>query len=459
MTLIQNPSSQSLQPTGLAELPSYSETLPRGERLLDRTLLVSQRPNGDYSRRCGRETLILRAQEDGVEVPLYGPGSHVVGAILVEDPATVSGVILQVRGKMEVTVTGRGCMTATTLRESYIMWPGPTRGPICPATVSFSLLLPVNFCDDNRAIHRLPPSYDMALPGLFMKSAYWFVISVTRNDPRFHFLSIEKTMSVPFHYRQGSRTWRCPRALRGFLAEIKLIPGQWRQTVLSFESVEISLFLPSASVLDLKDDIPFHVQLTGPVFLLRHLHANNGLLVQCFIERDITANMHGRPITRSISIGHGNLLGSTEIVQHVLSWDGELRCNPDVHVGAFDGGLIKVQDFFVLELRPGEIEDFLDFKFFFSYEDIQLFFVPSNSHPSKDLNSPSTSSALSELVRYDERTIKLKPMSCGLAFPVQLLDPIVTSLAAFSRPAVACHLRYLRFVVPVNCAAISDVPA
>ncbi|KAJ7687590.1 hypothetical protein B0H17DRAFT_1136140 [Mycena rosella] len=316
MTLIQNPSSQSLQPTGLAELPSYSETLPRGERLLDRTLLVSQRPNGDYSRRCGRETLILRAQEDGVEVPLYGPGSHVVGAILVEDPATVSGVILQVRGKMEVTVTGRGCMTATTLRESYIMWPGPTRGPICPATVSFSLLLPVNFCDDNRAIHRLPPSYDMALPGLFMKSAYWFVISVTRNDPRFHFLSIEKTSMPTFN----------------------------------------QLFLPSASVLDLKDDIPFHVQLTGPVFLLRHLHANNGLLVQCFIERDITANMHGRPITRSISIGHGNLLGSTEIVQHVLSWDGELRCNPDVHVGAFDGGLIKVQDFFVLELRPGEIE-------------------------------------------------------------------------------------------------------
>ncbi|KAJ7110962.1 hypothetical protein C8R44DRAFT_856753 [Mycena epipterygia] len=357
-------------------LPAYSANLRRGEQSLDRTPGVWQRPSGNYWRKCGRETLILHGQAEGPKMPVYGRGARIAGAVAIEQSATVAGITLQLRGKMDVTVTDRGCMTTRTLRATYIVWPRDGQGPICPDTLPFSVLLPLTFRDDNYAVNPLPPSYEICLPGFFVKSAYSVSIVVTRNDHKFQFLSTDKTMAVPFHYNpgSGSRTPRLVSASRAFLSDIKTIPEEWRQTLIklpclshvSIEPLQFSFFVPSAKVVELRDAVPFHIQLTGPISLLQHFRMYDGSwkrIIQCSIQRDVVVNMHGCPTTRSVRIAQctprpcpAARAGTSQTAQRTstatLDWDGELRCDADVRVGAFDGGLIKIQDFIVVEITP-----------------------------------------------------------------------------------------------------------
>jgi hypothetical protein len=65
--------------------------------------------------------------------------------------------------------------------------------------------------------------------------------------------------------------------------------------------------------------------------------------------------MYGCPTTRSVSIAQctphlcpcppraGTSQSTQRTVTATLDWDGELPCDADVRVGAFDGGLIKIQ--------------------------------------------------------------------------------------------------------------------
>ncbi|KAJ7457838.1 hypothetical protein FB451DRAFT_1509177 [Mycena latifolia] len=352
-------------------LPAYSANLPRGEQLLDRTPGVTQRATGNYWRKCGRETLILHGQAEGPELPVYGRGARITGALAIEQSVTVAGITLQLRGQMDVTVTDRGCMTTRTLRATYIVWPRDGQGPLCPDRLPFSVLLPLNFRDDNYAINPLPPSYEISLPGFFVKSTYSVSIVVTRNDHKFQCLSIDKTMAVPFHYNpgSGSRTPRLVSASRAFLSEVKSIPEEWRQTLIklpglshvSIEPLQFSFFVPSTKLVELRDAVPFHIQLTGPIWLLQHFCTHDASwkpIIQCSIQRDIVVNMHGCPITRNVTIAQCTPrpcpAGTNQSAQctATLDWDGELRCDADVGVGAFDGGLIKIQDFIVVEITP-----------------------------------------------------------------------------------------------------------
>ncbi|KAJ6596338.1 hypothetical protein DFH09DRAFT_1407508 [Mycena vulgaris] len=313
----------------------------------------------------------LFAQE-GSEVPVYGREAPITGAILIEEAVSVSGVILQVQGKMEVTVMERGSMAATTVRDRYILWP-EGRGLSCPPTLSFSVVLPATFRSDNHAEHQIPPSYNITLPGFFAKSVYSLRISVTRNTHGFEFLSLAKTMLVPFRYICGLRAPRqLPRTSHDFLRDVKINPADWRQTSLplstlptiSAEGIQLSLFLPSAQVCHVKDVIPFHLQVTASFSLLQQLQRDHGgstPAIQSSIQRDIIVQMHGCPSKRTIGIGYGNIwlsareeAGTRAQRTAVLDWDGELRCNSDVLIGAFDGGLIKVKDFVVVEISlPG----------------------------------------------------------------------------------------------------------
>ncbi|KAJ6566072.1 hypothetical protein B0H19DRAFT_1373824 [Mycena capillaripes] len=359
-----------------SRLPPYSANLPHGEQSLDRTPGVWQRPSGNYWRKCGRETLILHGQAEDADVPVYGRGARITGAVIIEQSATVADMTLQLRGKMEVTVVDRGCMTTRTLRATYSLWPRDGQGSICPNTLPFSVLLPLSFRDDNYAVNSLPPSYEISLPGFFVKSTYSVSIMVTRNDHKFQCLSLDKTMTVPFHYNPaaGSPTPRLVRASRAFLSDVKAIPEEWRQTLIQLsplphvvpvEPLQFSVFLPSAKTVELRDAVPFHIQLTGPAALLQHFHTHDGSwkqIIQCFIQRDIIVNMYGCPTTRSVSIARcnphlcpfppraGASQNAQSIVNSALDWDGELPCDADVRVGAFDGGLIKIQDYIIVEL-------------------------------------------------------------------------------------------------------------
>jgi hypothetical protein len=170
---------------------------------------------------------------------------------------------MKVRGKMEATVTERGCTTSRTLHKSYTLWPN-NRSSVCPVMRPFSVLLPGNFRDEDHAAHLLPPSYDITLPGFFVKTSYCVSIIVNRNDHRYQFLSSDKTyvglatrsqasndaltlnlrMSVPFCYRPGAPTPCVARAPRTFLSDIKITPDAWRQTIIQIPTLPAVSFEP-----------------------------------------------------------------------------------------------------------------------------------------------------------------------------------------------------------------------
>ncbi|KAJ7078727.1 hypothetical protein B0H15DRAFT_788739 [Mycena belliarum] len=358
------PSSSSASSLRASQLPAYSARLPCGERMLLETPRIEQRDTGTYSRACGRETLILYNQTEGMDTPVYRRAGRISGAVAIKEAESISNITVQLRGSMEVTLRALGCTTKRILRERRALWAVHGPGSACPATLPFSFVLPLQFRDENQTTRPLPPTCTVTLPGFFMKIDYSVCINVARSDPQFQGFSIDKTMSVPFHYRSGYSTSRIPTPSRRFLHDIKTIPEEWRQISLQSlgladagtDTINVSLFLPSATMINLQDAIPFHVQLTGRASWLRHFRAPPGdsgsqRLLKCYIQRDIVVNMHGRPSTRSIKIGRENLSTCSPPRVDVapaesetaLDWSGELRCDRDVLVGSFDAGLIKLQ--------------------------------------------------------------------------------------------------------------------
>ncbi|KAJ7651914.1 hypothetical protein B0H17DRAFT_1215084 [Mycena rosella] len=176
-------------------------------------------------------------------------------------------------------------------------------------------------------------------------------------------------MSVPFFYRPGAPIPRVARAPRTFLSDVKITPDAWRQTIIqipalpavSFDPLHLRLFLPAALAVHAKDPIRFHIQLTGPAWLLQHfltlehLRSRHPGPIQCSIQRNVIVNFHGCPITRTIIVSDGELRRCTPPSQLLplgsLNWDGEVRCDSGM-VGAFDGGLVNVENFVVVEIIP-----------------------------------------------------------------------------------------------------------
>ncbi|KAJ7192912.1 hypothetical protein GGX14DRAFT_379642 [Mycena pura] len=365
--------------TSTVSLPEYSPNLRHGERLLTQTLSGREpsRPTGAYVRRCGRETLVLFNQQPGVHSPVYGRGARVCGEIRIESPECISSVVLQMRGKMDVTLKNRGCTAMRTLRQNCVLWAYDPNCARCPARLPFSACLPTTFHGDDHAVYPLPPSYELILPGFFAKSAYRLCLVITRDDHKHQLLSSDNTMTVPFCYRPGSYVPRLPCRPRTFLRDIKTRPEEWRQVVIQIptlphadiEPLHLSLFFPKANEWGVRDTVPIHLQLTGPASLVQHFRVPHvpGLgtsqSIRCSLQRDIVIEMNHCQTTRRVVIGHGQITPCAPPTRAwhtdqnsgyttTLDWDGELCCDADVIVGAFDAGLIEVQDFIVVEITP-----------------------------------------------------------------------------------------------------------
>ncbi|KAJ6575790.1 hypothetical protein B0H10DRAFT_1837595 [Mycena sp. CBHHK59/15] len=356
-----------------APLPLYSTDPAHDERVLQQTPQAPLIPTGSYVRKCGREIIMLTRQEEDAELPTYGREAAITGVMTLEECKTVSEIVLQIRGKMEATIADGGCMSTRTLSLRYTVWSLASSGSgPCPETLRFFVVLPANFRDEEGMTYPLPPSYNISAPGFFVKSSYHLSLIVTRHNHRLQFLSSDNMMSLPFNYVPRSRPPQPLPASSAFLSDVKTMPGEWRQilvhmtprvrTKIAVEPLDIHLFLPTVEVFGLEDTIRFHIQITGPVPSLQKIVLDSTLqreTIQCTIQREILINILGKKTQRSVIIGTADLrscppgVGNRGLVQEVaLDWDGELRCQPGVPVGAFDAGLIKIQDFLVMEITP-----------------------------------------------------------------------------------------------------------
>ncbi|KAJ7611208.1 hypothetical protein FB45DRAFT_941271 [Roridomyces roridus] len=316
-------------------LPPYSNTLRFGERLL-----AHNRSSGDYTRQVGRSTLILYGQDYGAEMPCYGRGARITGAITIAEPETVSSIVLQIRGKMHATVSNLGCANTKTLLKTRTL--DSHDGAVYPPTVLFSVELPSRFRNDDFVWHDLPPSYEVALPDFVIKSTYTISIQVTRHDPEFQRLANEQMITLPFNYIPARGT-PGHRTLAG-------TAHPWRESCTS----GLSLFLPDThSSFDTSQPIPFRIQLA---MTDESLACASDLAVRCSIQRTVFVNLHGRPTSRIVTITDSDsvprLLDGGGC--SALKWEGELCCDDqDLVVGAFDAGLVKIEDCVVVEVLTG----------------------------------------------------------------------------------------------------------
>ncbi|KAJ7741774.1 hypothetical protein DFH07DRAFT_981141 [Mycena maculata] len=327
-------SNATSRPVSLS-LPPYSANLHLGEQLLGQTL--RNRTTGDYVRRCGRLTLALHGQELGAEIATYGREARVTGVIILAESETVTNVVLQVRGKMDTTVADLGCLTTRTLRKTFTVWPTESKRPICPSTLPFSLLLLATFRDDNHVWYDLPPSYDIDFPGFFGTSAYHFLVVITK----FQFLPSDQmkdvsSVSIYSAVTNTTSTRRFEHSVSKRTGMAKIIT----RLAVASQGVAETLEL-GAQAFNMEDPIPFHIRLTGAIPLVQHCRTD---------------------FTRVIGIGHGSpgpcyppLTGTSQSHDEIaLAWEGKLRCNPDVHCGGFDAGLMKIQDSVVVEMTPSQ---------------------------------------------------------------------------------------------------------
>ncbi|KAJ7463849.1 hypothetical protein B0H11DRAFT_1815317 [Mycena galericulata] len=361
-------------------VPSYSSAPGSDEVVVAHNPRSKSRVfTGTLKKQSGRDTLVLANQDASAAVPTYGRNAVIAGFVSVEDREKVSQVVLQVRGKIEAKLADRGSNSKTIIDDAYTLWSAQDSDAACPSNVPFAAILPSNF-RDGTATHALPPTYNVtsiAYGGVSVKVEYSLSVVVTRTRGRkLAFIFAKNTTTMPFNY--------CPRARPGrpiqppvsdFLADVKLMPEEWRQTTTTgkphpksaLEAVDIHLFIPAAEVFALRDTIPLHVQLTGSVPSLRQFLPDPDLapaspqpIVQVLLLRQLLVTVNGCPEPCRLTLGTTALSstppGATAAAGPAttagLDWAGELRCMAGVDVGSFDAGVVKVQDFIVVDIIP-----------------------------------------------------------------------------------------------------------
>ncbi|KAJ7661045.1 hypothetical protein B0H17DRAFT_1337289 [Mycena rosella] len=354
-----------------AVVPSYLPEPGNGERLIERAPhSKSRRATGNYIKKCGRDTVVLTDQDATAEMPTYGRQAHINGFVSMDKRELVLKVVLTVKGKIEVAISEGESVSKTVVDEHCTLWPSQNHGgSMCPSTVPFSTMLPAKF-EDGKGSYPLPPSYQAAFiasGGYNVKVIYTLSIAVVRTR-KLNFMSTKNTTSVPFNYVPRTRPSRAIQPfVSGFFADIKLMPEEWRQTTAlvsprpksTLPPVHIHLFIPAAEIFALGDTVPFHVQLTGAVASLRAFlpdPSHKGPEIQVSLLRQLIA---GQTSSVRFAAAHATLASAPPGVhapdsdEHAsLDWAGELHCGPVIQVGSFDAGVLKMQDFIVVDIFP-----------------------------------------------------------------------------------------------------------
>ncbi|KAJ7764364.1 hypothetical protein B0H16DRAFT_1526841 [Mycena metata] len=366
-----------------AVVPPYSPEPGNDERLLEQAPRVKPRVfSGNHTRKFGRDTVVLNAQDEHANVPTYGRSALIDGSVSLEDRESVSKVALEIKGAIEFRAAGSTVMQ-TILAEHCIIWSMEhSEGAACPSTVPFATLLPAQF-EYNKTMYPLPSSYFVSYAssnGVYIKIAYSLAITVSRARGRkLAFLSPKNTMSILFTYSPRTRPGRPIAPLvNDFLADLKIMPEEFHALTLTvhprpkvlLQPVDVQLFTPSADVFPLSEPIPIHIQLIGPLASLREFlpRADGALPARsCVVVRLVRQNtmlVDGHKESCQATLGTASLVPmpptlsaqdawDRDGVTASLDWAGELRCDDaglSVEVGSFDAGLVAVQDFIVLDI-------------------------------------------------------------------------------------------------------------
>ncbi|PBK99448.1 hypothetical protein ARMGADRAFT_985075 [Armillaria gallica] len=383
-------SSPSNAPSISASPPVYSTNTPpphycidptNGERSIEHSPHPMRRiPDGTFVRSHGNLTVLLTQQEDGISSPVYGRMGSIAGAVLSSSEGIIE-VKIQLEGRLHFLSSERGSRTVATVSETYTLW-NCSRAEIesCPSSLSFSFSLPPAYKDGGTS-YPLPPTFQAAFTAgseLVVTSVYTVIASTTAVR-RPVMLGFDKmsTMRIPITYYPRTRPER-PPLYTPLLSSVKSCPEEWNQVLVTVEAkqnynalpIQCNIFVPSVRAFSFSDVIPFHIQLSGPLFSLLMLFPHRSTeyepSISVTMHRQIVVEIQGRRSWQNQEIGVGTMRPIPPPPFHrdrdeekSIDWGGEIQCKPTVKVGGFAASGVSVKDYILFSLEPPSNSPFL----------------------------------------------------------------------------------------------------
>ncbi|KAJ7926869.1 hypothetical protein B0H13DRAFT_1474855, partial [Mycena leptocephala] len=229
----------------------------------------------------GNAKMRITAQEDEIDLPVYGTDDVVAGTIEVTKTENISSVDVTVEGRVKVHELGR---TEATISVGPVkLWIKADDNAVCPSSLSFSVMLPTTFQEDGRS-YPLPPSHFAHLEGvpgfdadINVSAQRSLVVSSRMSElfpPRFE-TKVEisfGTFSTPFVYQPRSRPAHpipapldCNNA--GFIAR-----QEWKMysSVLKahpnergLQDIVVKFYILKSRIFWVGEAIPFHITFEG----------------------------------------------------------------------------------------------------------------------------------------------------------------------------------------------------
>ncbi|KAJ8077988.1 hypothetical protein PM082_000189 [Marasmius tenuissimus] len=348
--------------------PSYSSSCPLPDYSSDpaqdeRRLVYQRRPQYDH----GRDGIYLH-KEDKVTLLLANQR---------QGRRYRKEVKLELKCRVEFLTLAQGFLSREISRISHVLYDRQQAGDACPSSLPFSCVYPSAFRSGN-ASHPLPPTFDETLyeeNAQYARVSHSLSVLVTKTRGRKAAALLGKNkqcFTVALKYRPRSRPPRPIPYDCSFFSTIKVCPEEWSQSVVTIEPrhpgssslqpISCQLFLPSVGVFEMRETIPFHIQLVSSSATLSRLVQGgdqNHPPVKVTLGRQLILETDDRRFAVNFVLGKGKVsfspgfTSSQDRHEGVLNFEGQVCLDSAKdEVPSFDSGMIAARDFIRVELAP-----------------------------------------------------------------------------------------------------------
>lgn len=373
----------------LNRTPSYSLEPHFHEQRIALVERLRPRPSGDFIKESkgGGVRLRLTAQEDDVELPVYGATDHVAGAVEFTKPEGVTSVEVKIEGRLRIKeIAEGGTAIAKLCLTTSMLWVKDHANPICPLSLGFSLSLPNTFTYTEKT-YPLPPTFDVKLAGLpgFIATIDYSVTAIVTKENHVPLPKVKSRalgihigathVSTPFKYFPRTRPAvpiPLPMQYRvgaGFLAtsDWKLFESTLCSKSQSRPHIGVKLYIPASRVFCMTQPIPFHLTFESSavslaVFLPFGPTAANPTarkVTRIQLLRQTTVDVRNTllygvktDIWRVDCIGEANFSLTGGDSPSTVSYSGEIVLDGKIKVPAFRAAGLSVKDCIVFTVTP-----------------------------------------------------------------------------------------------------------
>ncbi|KAJ7068536.1 hypothetical protein C8F01DRAFT_1017973 [Mycena amicta] len=368
--------------------PSYSAEPGLYEQRLALNSRRLPRHTGNWIKKGNDATLRLSAQEDKIDLPVYGTAGVVEGTIDITKTTHVSTVEVKVEGRLELKEIAEGGHSTTSLcLDTIVLYIKDASNPVCPSSLRFALSLPTQFQYNGRS-YPLPPSHSVklkGLPGFHATIAYSVSAIINKPNSVPNIVPLVKskklgvnigttTVSTPFIYYPRTRPavpvplplLRCDG---GFLDR-----PDWKtynyvvkasKSKANTQDIHVKLHLPASRIFCSTQSIPFHLTFESSTYSLAAFlpygpTTGKTRATKMQLMRQSTVDVRGTTVHGTkTDIWRVDPIGEA-VFKHAgdgatwMSFSGEIEIEP-VKVMGFRIAGLSVQDCILFTVTPPDV--------------------------------------------------------------------------------------------------------